>query len=162
MKIFFICLLLLILSDYALCQDSNSKKTIRLESNDAYILKFKLVEEISSFMYVNCYTQKRIKTSLFKIQIDQIILASDTSVYNNSELSMIKYALFNIIPTEHQLIGTFYNSESKQYLIFNRTLEFDPMKESGYYQHAVIVGLSSCRNDKKIINAMAKYELEKE
>lgn len=161
MKIFSISLILLILYNYANCQDNQSKK-IKLESNDAYILKLKLVEEVSSFKYVNCFSRKRIKTFLFRIQIDQIIHVSDTSVYKNSELSKIKYALFKMKPSEQLLIGTFYNSESKDCLIFNRTLEIDPMKETGYYQHAVVVGLSSCRNSKKIIQAISKYEEEKE
>jgi len=161
MKILYISLILLILSDIANCQDNQSKKII-LESNDAYVLKFNLVEEVSSFKYVNCFARKRIKTFLFRIQIDQIIHVSDTSVYKNSELSKIKYAIFKMKPSEQLLIGTFYNSESKDCLIFNRTLEIAQMKETGYYQHAVIVGLSSCRNSKKIIKAISKYEREKE
>jgi len=160
MRIFIICLLL-ILSDYANCQD-NQSKIIRLESNDAYILKVNLVEEVSSFKYVNCYARKRNKTFLYRIQIDQIMHVSDTLVYKNSELLKVKYALFKIKPSEQRIIGTFHNSESKQCLIFNRALEIDPMNATGYFQYAVIVGLSSCRNNKKITKAIAKYELERE
>ena len=151
----------MILSYNAISQD-NQSKIISLESNDAYILKAKLVEEVTSFKYANCYARKRIKTFLYRIQIDQIIHVSDTLVYKNSELSKVKYALFEKKPSEQIIIGTFYNSECKQCLMFNRTLETDPMNATKYYQHAVIVGLSSCRNNKNILKAIAKYELKRE
>jgi hypothetical protein len=157
MKTFIIFLLFATLRDCAVGQRVNSG-IISLESTDTYILNFRLLEEVSSINYINCYARKRIKKTLYKIQIDKIIHISDTSVYKNTELIDIKYALFDIKPNVNQMIGCFWNSEIKQCLLYSRDIDIDPNIDTRYYQHAVIVRLSSCRNGKKILKAIEKYE----
>jgi hypothetical protein len=83
---------------------------------------------------------------------------SDTSVYdNNDELIQVHYALFENNPSEELLIGSFFNSDNKKYLIFHRSIEIDTNSVVRYWQHAIIVGLMSRKTD-KTMKAIERYE----
>jgi hypothetical protein len=159
-KLFVFCILLFIIINGNIGQN-NISRSINLESMDVYLLKFKLINEISEIKYSNCVTGKSFVTTLYRIKIDEIIHSSDTSVYNHSDLSKIKYALFQKKPAEDQLIGAFYNSEDQECLIFNRSLPNDITSEAIFFQHSSVIWISPCNHNKRVItNSIKSFEQE--
>ena len=154
---YIVLLLLFVVNSNCVCQD-NPSPTIQLESADVYILKFRMIAEVAPVKYKVCASGKKLNTNLYRIIIDEIIRASDTSVFKNSELYEVEYALFEEKPKDDSLTGTFWNSDSKKCLIFNRELKLEGNKDVRFYQHACIVGLMRCNNKKRILKEINKFE----
>ncbi|MBN2571440.1 MAG: hypothetical protein JXA68_04875 [Ignavibacteriales bacterium] len=157
-KIHSILLILFFSCNCLFCQETPTNR-FELGLLDVYILEFKVDTTITKMKFKSCKPIKNSKKVLCKIKVDTVLYNTDTITYLDNELIKVDYALFDKkIINKNKLIGSFYNSDNKKCLIFNKIISIDTNKRTYYKQHAFLTGLMNCNKKNKIEKAINNFE----